>query len=155
MITNSTTRTTDLFSIATSGVNASNQLLTTAGNNIANVNTEGFVRERTNFVAQLAGGVGESTTERVLNVFAQNQLRRDTTMQSEFDAFYTKASVLDNVFASESNSIASSMSRFFAAVQTASDDPTSIASRQSVLTEAQSMVGQIGTMTGFLRQKEE
>jgi flagellar hook-associated protein 1 FlgK len=144
-----------LFSIANSGVNASNQLLTTAGNNIANVNTEGFVRERTNFVAQLAGGVGESTTERVLNVFAQNQLRRDTTMQSEFDAFYTKASVLDNVFASESNSIASSMSRFFAAVQTASDDPTSIASRQSVLTEAESMVGQIGTMTGFLRQKEE
>jgi flagellar hook-associated protein 1 FlgK len=144
-----------LFSIATSGVNASNQLLTTAGNNIANVNTEGFVRERTNFVTQLAGGVGESTTERVLNVFAQNQLRRDTTMQSEFDAFYTKTSVLDNVFASESNSIASSMSRFFASVQTASDDPTSIASRQSVLTEAQSMIGQIGTVTGFLRQKEE
>jgi flagellar hook-associated protein 1 FlgK len=144
-----------LFSIATSGVNASNQLLNTAGNNIANVNTEGFVRERTNFVTQLTGGVGASTTERVLNVFAQNQLRRDTTMQSEFEVFYTKTSVLDNMFASESNSIASSMSRFFAAVQTASDDPTSIASRQSVLTEAQSMIGQIGTVTGFLRQKEE
>lgn len=155
MYTNSTTRNTDLFSIATSGVNASNQLLTTAGNNIANVNTEGFVRERTNFVTQLTGGVGQSTTERVLNVFAQNQLRRDTTMQSEFEAFYTKTSVLDNMFASESNSIASSMSRFFAAIQTASDDPTSIASRQSVLTEAQSMVGQIGTVSGFLRQKEE
>jgi flagellar hook-associated protein 1 FlgK len=155
LINNSTTRSADLFSIATSGVNASNQLLTTAGNNIANVNTEGFVRERTNFVSQLAGGVGQSTTERVLNVFAQNQLRRDTTMQSEHEAFYNKTSVLDNMFASESNSIASSMSRFFAAVQTASDDPTSIASRQSVLIEAQSMIGQIGTVTGFLRQKEE
>jgi flagellar hook-associated protein 1 FlgK len=155
LINNSSIRTTDLFSIATSGVNASNQLLTTAGNNIANVNTEGFVRERTNFVSQLAGGVGQSTTERVLNVFAQNQLRRDTTMQSEHEAFYNKTSVLDNMFASESNSIASSMSRFFAAVQTASDDPTGIASRQSVLIEAQSMIGQIGTVTGFLRQKEE
>ena len=70
LINNSTSRSTDLFSIATSGVNASNQLLTTAGNNIANVNTEGFVRERTNFVSQLAGGVGQSTTERILNVFA-------------------------------------------------------------------------------------
>ena len=155
LINNSTSRSTDLFSIATSGVNASNQLLTTAGNNIANVNTEGFVRERTNFVSQLAGGVGQSTTERILNVFAQNQLRRDTTMQSEHETFYTKTSVLDNLFASESSSISSSMSRFFSAVQTASDDPTSMASRQSVLIEAQSMVGQISTVTGFLRQKEE
>jgi flagellar hook-associated protein 1 FlgK len=155
LINNSSIRTTDLFSIAPSGVNASNQLLTTAGNNIANVNTEGFVRERTNFVSQLSGGVGQSTTERVLNIFAQNQLRRDTTMQSEHEIFYAKTSVLDNMFASESNSISSSMSRFFAAVQTASDDPTSMASRESVLIEAQSMIGQIGTVTGFLRQKEE
>lgn len=155
MINNSTSRITDLYSIATSGVNASNQLLTTAGNNIANVNTEGFVRERTNFVSQLAGGVGQSTTERVINVFAQNQLRRDTTMQSEHEAFYTKTAVLDNMFASESNSISNSMSRFFAAVQTASNDPTSIASRQSVIIEAQSMIGQISTVTGFLHQKEE
>ena len=152
---NRTIRTADLFSIAKSGVNASNQLLTTAGNNIANVNTEGFVRERTTFESQLVGGVGEATTSRVLNVFAQNQMRRDTTLHGEYESFYDRTAVLDSVFASEANSIASSMSRFFASVQTASDDPTSIASRQSVLAEAGSMIGQIGTVTGFLRQKEE
>ncbi|MEM7421148.1 MAG: flagellar basal body protein, partial [Pseudomonadota bacterium] len=37
----------DLFSIATSGVNASSKLLQTTSNNIANVNTPGYVRERT------------------------------------------------------------------------------------------------------------
>jgi flagellar hook-associated protein 1 FlgK len=147
-------RNTDLFSIARSGVNASNQLLNTTGNNIANVNTEGYVRERTSFVAELTGGVGQSTTERVVNVFAQNQLRRDTTVEGEYEAYWNKAAVLDNVFASEANSISSSMSRFFSAVQTASNDPTSIGARQLVLGEAESMVGQISVIGNFLKDKE-
>ncbi|MFT6990143.1 MAG: flagellar hook-associated protein 1 FlgK [Paraglaciecola sp.] len=158
MITNSSNnsnRTADLFSIATSGVNASNQLLNTTGHNIANVNTEGFVRERTSFESQLTGGVGRSTTERVINVFAQNQLRRDTTLQSEFENYFNKTSVIDNVFAGEANSISASMSRFFAAVQTATDIPTSISGRQGVLSAAESLVGQMGTVSGFLRDKEQ
>ena len=40
---------TDLFNIANSGVTASSKLLNTTSNNIANVNTEGYVRERTVF----------------------------------------------------------------------------------------------------------
>jgi flagellar hook-associated protein 1 FlgK len=148
-------RNTDLFSIARSGVNASNQLLNTTGNNIANVNTEGYIRERTSFVAELTGGVGQSTTERVVNIFAQNQLRRDTTLEGEHEAYWNKAAVLDNVLASEANSISSSMSRFFSSVQTASNDAPSIAARQLVLGEANSMVGQISTIGNFLQGKEK
>lgn len=147
-------RTTDLLSIARSGVDASNQLLGTTGNNIANVNTEGYVRERTNFVSQLTGGVGQSTTERVINVFAQNQLRRDTTSLGEQEAFWNKTLVLDNVFGSEANSVSGSMSRLFSAMQTAADDPTSMAARQLVLGEAKSMVGQVSTISDFLADKE-
>jgi flagellar hook-associated protein 1 FlgK len=146
---------TSLLNIARSGVDASNQLLRTAGHNIANVNTEGFVRERTSFDSQATGGVGRGSTERVLNTFAQNQLRRDTTLLSEFENYHDKTSVLDNVFASEANSISKSMSRFFSSVQTATDDPTSISARQLVLGEAESLIGQIGTVSGFLREKEE
>ncbi len=98
MITSSS-RTADLFSIAKSGVDASNKLLNTTANNISNVNTEGFVRERTSFDSAISGGVGRSNTERVINVFAQNQLRRDTTLQSEHENFYTKTSTIDNIFA--------------------------------------------------------
>jgi flagellar hook-associated protein 1 FlgK len=155
MISSSNTRIADMFSIATSGVNASNKLLNTTGNNIANVNTEGFVRERTTLDAQLSGGVGQSTTKRVIDVFAQNQLRRDTTLQSNFESYYNKTSVIDNIFASEATNISASMSRFFASVQTANDDPTNISSRQLVLSEAESLIGQVGTVSGFLRDKAE
>ncbi|ABG41597.1 flagellar hook-associated protein FlgK [Paraglaciecola sp. T6c] len=147
-------RTADLLSIARSGVEASNQLLSTTGNNIANVNTEGYVRERTNFVAELTGGVGQFTTERVMNTFAQNQLRRDTTNLAEHEAYWSKTAVLDNVFASEANSISSSMSRFFASLQTANDDPTNMSARQLVLGDAESMLGQMGTLSTFLAEKE-
>ena len=66
-------RNVDLFTIASAGVNASNSLLQTTSNNIANVNTEGYVRERTTLQDGLVGGIGDINTERVLNVFAQNQ----------------------------------------------------------------------------------
>lgn len=148
-------RTADLFSIATSGIGASNQLLTTTSNNIANVNTEGYVRERTSFVAQLTGGVGESSTERVVDIFAQNQLRRDVTQLGEFETYYNRSAIIDDVFAGEANSISAAMSRFFASMQTAADDPTSMAARNLVLAEANTLVGQIGTMAGFLETKDE
>ncbi|MFQ3236934.1 MAG: flagellar hook-associated protein 1 FlgK [Paraglaciecola sp.] len=148
-------RSADLLSIARTGIEASNQLLGTTGNNIANVNTEGYVRERTHFVSDQMGGVGQSTTERVINVFAQNQLRRDTTSLGEEEAFWSKTRVLDNVFASEANSVSGSMSRLFSATQTAADDPTSMAARHLVLGEAKSMVTQIGTISDFLADKEQ
>lgn len=147
-------RNTDLFNIATSGIRASNQLLDTTSHNIANVNTEGYVRERTTLSTQLVGGVGRATTERVINTFAQNQLRRDTTQLGENQTYYDRTSAIDNVLASEANSISSALSRFFGAVQTASDDPTNQASRQLVLGEANSLVGQIGTVSGFLDDKQ-
>ncbi|MFT6897913.1 MAG: flagellar hook-associated protein 1 FlgK [Paraglaciecola sp.] len=147
-------RTSDLLTVARSGLEASNQLLGTTGNNIANVNTEGYVRERTNFVSDPMGGVGKSTTERVINVFAQNQLRRDTTTLGEHEAFWSKTMVLDNVLASEANSVSGSMSRLFSAMQTAADDPTSMSARQLVLGEAKSMVGQVSTMSDFLANNE-
>lgn len=147
-------RAADLYTIATSGVRASNQLLATTSNNIANVNTEGYVRERTSFESQLVGGVGRGSTERVLNTFAQNQLRRDTTQVGEFESYFQRASVLDNIFAGEANSISSSMSRFFSSIQTASDEPTNMAARQLVLGEANALVGQISTLSRFMDDKE-
>ena len=147
-------RNTDLFNIATSGLNASNKLLNTTSNNIANVNTEGYVRERTEFKSQLVGGVGVGTTERVINTFAQNQLRRDTTQFGEFQAYKQKTDALDNVLANEANSISGGLSEFFAAVQTAADDPTNLASRDLVLSDAEALLRRMQSLSDFMLDKE-
>ncbi|WP_083638598.1 flagellar hook-associated protein FlgK [Alteromonas pelagimontana] len=145
----------DLFSIATSGVNASSKLLQTTSNNIANINTEGYVRERTTFANNALGGVGQSTTERVINVFAQNQLRRDITQVGELQAFSDKTTQLDNLLANEANSIAAGLSDFFASLQTAATDPTNLASRESVLARGESLLQRMGSISDFMSAKEE
>ncbi|MFQ3250149.1 MAG: flagellar hook-associated protein 1 FlgK [Glaciecola sp.] len=147
-------KTADLFSIAKTGVNASGRLLSTTSNNIANINTEGYVRERTEFKSELTGGVNIGFTDRVLNQFAMNQLRRDITSVGEAQAFFDRAEGLDNVLASEANSISGAITRFFASVQTAADDATNITSRDSVLGQAQGLVNRINTLGDFMTVKE-
>lgn len=146
---------TDLFNIAKSGVNASSQLLNTTSNNIANVNTDGYVREQTVFKSNTLGGVGQGTTERVISTFAQNQLRRDITSVGELETYVEKTSSLDNILASEANSIADGLSQFFASMQTAADDPTNLASREAVLGGATGLLSRMQTLSEFMEAKED
>jgi flagellar hook-associated protein 1 FlgK len=148
-------RNADLFTMATSGLNASNKLLATTSNNIANINSEGYVRERTEFTSRLGGGVDFGFTDRVLDVFAQNQLRRDTSKVGEHQAFSDRVEGLDSVLASEANSISASMTRFFGAIQTATDDPTNMPSRDAVMGQASGMLNRINQLGDFLRDKEQ
>lgn len=145
---------TDLFTVATSGVNASNTLLNTTGTNIANMNTKGYIRQDTQFIAQANGGMGQGVTERVLNTFAQNQLRRDTSSVAELSAYSLNTSGLDNILANEANSVTKGMSELFAAVQTAADDPTNLPSRDLVMGQAQQLLGRIGGIADYMNDAE-
>lgn len=145
----------DLFTLANSGVTASSKLLQTTSNNIANVNTQGYTRERTELENSHVFGVEVGSTERIVNTFAQNQLRRDITQVGELDAFSSKTSLLDDMLANESNSLSAGLSDFFSALQTASDDPTNLASREQVLGSAESLYKRMGVLTDFMAQRED
>ena len=145
----------DLFSLATSGVNASSKLLQTTSNNIANVNTSGYVRERTELQNSQVFGVEIGNTERIINVFAQNQLRRDITAVGELEAFSNKTTAIDNLLASEANSISQGLSGYFSALQTAADDPTNLASREQVLSKSESLYNRMRTLSDYMLEKEE
>ena len=145
----------DLFSLATSGVNASSKLLQTTSNNIANVNTPGYVRERTELQNSQVFGVEIGNTERIINVFAQNQLRRDITAVGELEAFSSKTTAIDNLLASEANSISKGLSEYFSALQTAADDPTNLASREQVLSKSESLYNRMRTLSDYMLEKEE
>lgn len=145
----------DLFSLATSGVNASGKLLQTTSNNIANVNTPGYVRERTELNNSQVFGVEIGNTERIINVFAQNQLRRDITSVGELEAFSSKTTAIDNLLAGDANSISKGMSEYFSALQTAADDPTNLASREQVLGKSESLFQRMRTLSDYMIEKEE
>lgn len=140
----------NLFTIANSGVTASNTLLSTTGRNIANVNTEGYVRETTQFIGEQHGGVGQGTTERVLSSFATNQLRRDTTNVGELTSFAQNTGNLDSILANEANSVTQGMSSLFAAIQTAADDPTNLPSRDLVIGQTTTLLGRMSGIGSYM-----
>ena len=141
---------TDLLKIGTSGVMTATTLLQTASNNIANVNTPGYVQERVEIGASQYGGVDRVDVERVVSEFAQRQMRRDTANFSFYEQYVVEAERVDTLFAGTANSIASAMDGFFQRLQSASDDPSSIASRQLVISESESLLGTFDTLNGLV-----
>jgi flagellar hook-associated protein 1 FlgK len=140
----------DMLAIGTSGVQASSLLLETAGNNIANVNTPGYVQERVELAASQYGGIGRQDVERVVSEFAQRQLRRDTANHSFYDQYVNEAVRVDTLFAGTANSVATAMDGFFQRLQSASDTPTSIAARQLVISEAEGLLGTFDTLNSLV-----
>ncbi|MDQ9094090.1 flagellar hook-associated protein FlgK [Pseudoalteromonas haloplanktis] len=140
----------NLYDIASSGIYSSSQLLQTASKNIANVNTEGYVRERTEFSTMIDNQVGRGETYRLLNEFAQKQLNRDTSSKTFFDQFVTEANRVDTLFSEESNSLSTGINSFFSNIQESLNQPSSTVARSLVLTDAQNLIDQMDRLSGIV-----
>lgn len=145
----------NLLKIGTSAVRASSLLLSTTSNNIANINTPGYVRQRTEFVADPLGfGVGKGTTERLINEFTVKQLRRDTSKYAFSEQFVSEANRVDALFSNPANSIATGMNDLFTQLQTANNDPVQPANRQLVIGSAESLLNRFEGMSNLLKDQE-
>ena len=144
----------NLLNIANSGVRASSELLQTTSKNITNVNTEGYVRERTEFTTMIDNQVGRGETYRLLNEFAQKQLNRDTSSKTFFDQFVTEASRVDSLFSEESNSLSTSINSFFNNIQESLNQPSSSVARSLVMTDAQSLIDQMERLSGIVADQQ-
>jgi flagellar hook-associated protein 1 len=145
----------DLLGISVSGLNLSQTALRTAGHNIANANTEGYTRQTVTAEANpelflgsgfLGNGVSVSSIERETNEFVVRQLRDDTSLYNEQKTLLDNASQLDNLLSNPALGLSDAMQRFYAALQTGADNPTSIAARQLIISEGQSLVDRFNAL---------
>ncbi len=144
----------NLLTIGTSGVLASTGLLNTTSNNISNLNTKGYVRQRTEYDSSVMGlGVGQGTSERMINQFSLMQMRRDTSSVNYNQQFLTEASRVDNLFSNTSNSISTGVSDLFKQLQSANNDPANSSSRQLFMGSAQTLMSKFNTLSSIVLEQ--
>lgn len=145
----------DLLSIGLSGLRTTQNALTTTGHNIANVNTPGYSRQETiqqTNIAQFNGsgyvGSGSQTVDvrRLASDFLTNQVRSANSQNSELQTFKSQISQLDGLLSDSTTGITPAMQKFFATLQTASQNPSSIPAREAVLAQAQGMAKSFNTL---------
>ncbi|MGY6277658.1 flagellar hook-associated protein FlgK [Methylomonas sp. MgM2] len=144
-----------ILNTALSGLAAFQRSLETTSNNISNVNTEGYSRQRAEYATrpeQFSGGnyigtgVNVSNIARSYDQFITGQVRSSNSAFGEVDRFHSLSAQIDRLLAEESTSIAPAMKSFFDAVHEVADDPSSIPARQVMLSEAENMAAGFNTM---------
>ncbi|KUM52392.1 flagellar hook-associated protein FlgK [Rheinheimera sp. EpRS3] len=145
----------NLLRIGTSAILANSTLLNTTSNNIANINTEGYVRQRTEFESQTLGlGVGKGTTERLVSDFTLKQLRRDTSNYSYAQQYVAEANRVDALFSNPANSIATGINDLFKQFQIANNEPATLANRQLIIGSSQALLDKFSTLSSLVLDQE-
>ncbi|GLO41070.1 flagellar hook-associated protein FlgK [Pseudomonas putida] len=151
-----------LINIGMSGLGAAQSGMYTLGNNIANADVESYSRQQN--VQKTKGGqqvgqvfIGSGTTladvRRVYNAFLENQLRSTTSLSSDATSYLNQITPLDTALSSSDTGITAALKSFFSAMQDAAAKPTEDASRQLLLTSAQSLAKRFNTLSAQLNQQ--
>ena len=142
---------------------AAQRALQTTSNNIANANTAGYVRQRIDFVEQpgtplgritIGAGVAVADVSRVYDQFLTDNLRNSTSTEQRYIAYGDFATRLDTILGNPDTGVSASVQRFFDQVETVGRDPTSIAQRQQLLLEGDSLASRFQQLDSALNGLE-
>jgi flagellar hook-associated protein 1 FlgK len=145
-----------LLATSLSGLMAAQRSLEAVQHNIANVNTEGYSRQTVRLATKPAlyanfgyvgQGVNVTNVTRSYDQFINKQLSTSLSAFGDVDRFQQLATNVDNILADPSTGIAPVVKRFFNAVNEVASNPTSIPSRQVLLSEAGVLTDSFNTMS--------
>ncbi len=141
----------DLLYIGSSGLLSQQKMLNTTSNNISNVSTQGYVRQSTVLYTNTVGlGVGDSTTRRLYDTYAQAQVWADTSNYNENNTAYTELSQLDTYLSDSTTSLYDGIDSFFSSLQSANSSPNTAATRQNILAQLDSLTSRFNSVSDDL-----
>ncbi|MGB0204120.1 MAG: flagellar hook-associated protein FlgK [Neptuniibacter sp.] len=145
-----------LLTLGTQSLQANQTALAVTGQNISNVNTEGYTRQRPVFESREGqGGVLIDDIDRVADAFLNRQIWADSSTYSSYDIFEDFANELDNLMASDVTSISTAMDDYFGALQTAVDDPVSLPNRELFIAQSESLVQRFNDLDANIRRQND
>lgn len=153
----------NLFVTGMSGLQAFRQALDVTGQNIANANTEGYVRQRADLVARestqvgtswIGNGVKVDRLARVVDDFLADQSRVAQSAASRLEIFAGQAARVSNLLGDSAGGLSSALQTLGNAIEGVATEPASIAARQGLLGALESTVARLQAIDTRLRDLE-
>ncbi len=146
----------DIFSLGTGGLAAARNALDVTSHNIANVNTEGFSRQRAEFEtinpvlsgsSYFGAGVETSDITRIIDKIANLELLKNRSSFSEQQAFLSLSNRVDELLSDPSVGISPAIQSFFGSLQSLSNDPSSLTQREVVFNQLESVSNRFNSLS--------
>lgn len=144
-----------LLSISLTGLNAAQAALNTTSHNISNANVAGYNRQQViqGTADPLFAGVGffgqgteVSTVKRIYSQFLNSQVLAADASRAEFETYFNQVKQVDNLLSDATAGLNPALDEFFRGVQQVAADPSSVPSRQSMLSNAEAMATRFQSM---------
>jgi flagellar hook-associated protein 1 FlgK len=149
----------DVFGISVSALQAFQNAINVTSNNVANASTPGYDRETVNLTeaipqsngaATVGAGVVVSGISRAFSQAATNQLNTSQSSLGQLNALQSYTNQIDNLFGTTVGGLSTALQSFYNAFSDVANNPTSTASRQALLSQAQSVASSFQNASGEL-----
>ena len=153
----------NIFSIGVSGLNAAQTALSVVGQNIANGNTPGYNRQIISQAARtpqqegfgfLGQGVDITGVSRTYDKYLDTQVLNAQAGSNFYSSQLSQLNQINNLLADPTVGLNSSFQSFYSSLQTLSQDPSSIPSRQTVVNMSQALVSNFTAIGSNLSQMQ-
>ena len=154
----------NLYNTGVSGLLAAQQQLATTGNNIANVNTEGYNRQRAEQSAAtglynggnyIGGGTYIENVRRVYDQFSYKEQLLSQTSLSNADGLHVDLSQLNEIMTFSGGAINSSLDKFYQTINSIADNPSDLGLRSMAITQAQVLSSDFKSLNANFDQIEK
>ena len=144
-----------LLSISLTGLNAAQAALNTTSQNIANANVTGYNRQQVvqttadpmfTGVGFFGQGTEISTVRRIYSQFLSDQVLAADTSRVQYDTYYNQIKQVDNLLSDTTAGLNPALEEFFRGVQQVAADPSSVPSRQSMLSTSEAVATRFQAM---------
>ncbi len=155
---------TDLLRNGSNSLQAFQRALTTTSHNIANLNTEGYSRQRVELEAVspsktsngfVGNGVRAVGVERLHDQFAVAQIIQSTSAHAHQDTQYQLTSRIDNLVADDALSLTPVLNDFFTAIEDVNSNPSSSAAREIFLSSTEGVASRLQALQSQLDNSQE
>ena len=149
----------DILSVSSNAVAAYQRALGTVSNNIANVGTDGYVRQETKLVENtpsssgtvyLGTGVRFDGIRRAYDQFLETNLRNSTSDLNTQEPMVNYANRIVDIMGSDTVGLPTALDKFFSSARNLSTDPASIILRGQFLRDADGLAGRFQELSGQL-----